>query len=518
MAPEADSPSSTRLITSGQAGVRLPAEARSGKGLPGQPVDIVRGPVTLFLRQPRIHGVRQSSGHTRGGPMPIWVTTARQRARRRLAAAQRALAPPPFTATPELGAVPAPLMLVEQTPSVDDGLPRGVRIAGAWAWRLILFIAAAYLIIRVISDLRVVVIPVVVALLLAAMFEPVAAALRNRGVNRSLAAVLVLVTGLTAVVGGLTLIVRTFVAQLADLSTQVGHGIDEVQNWLATGPLHLSQTQLDDAAGRLRTAITENQGALTSGALTTASTVGELVAGFFLVLFTLFFYLRDGGQIWTFLCRLLPRNARLPVARAGHYSWHTLVSYVRATVLVAFVDAVGIGIGLAILRVPLVLPLAALVFLGGFIPVIGATLTGAVAVLVALVTVGLVKALILLGVVIAVQQLEGHVLQPLIMGRAVALHPLAVILTIATGVLAAGIIGGLVAVPLLAVLNTAVRYLFSHPHGEPTPDRQPPGTESTDDRAFQHTIHRGPDDGGATPAGDRLAVPEPRTTETDLSR
>jgi len=121
---------------------------------------------------------------------------------------------------------------------------------------------------------------------------------------------------------------------------------------------------------------------------------------------------------------MLPRNARIPAARAGHYSWHTLVSYVRATVLVAFVDAVGIGMGLAVLRVPLALPLAALVFLGGFIPVIGATLTGAVAVLVALVTVGPVKALIILGVVIAVQQLEGHVLQPLIMGRAVALHPL----------------------------------------------------------------------------------------------
>ena len=153
------------------------------------------------------------------------------------------------------------------------------------------------------------------------------------------------------------------------------------------------------------------------------------------------------------------------------------MSYVRATVLVAFVDAVGIGVGLAVMRVPLALPLAALVFLGAFIPVIGATLSGTVAVLVALVTVGPVKALIVLGVVIAVQQIEGHILQPLIMGRAVALHPLAVILAIAVGVVVAGIVGGLVAVPLLAVLNTAIRYLFHHPGGEPTPDREPPGTE-----------------------------------------
>jgi predicted PurR-regulated permease PerM len=408
--------------------------------------------------------------------MSLWVDTARRRAQNRLATARRDSAPPPFTAAPELTGTPTPVMVVETAPTVDDGLPRGVRTAGAWAWRIILFIAAAYLLIRVIGLLRVVVIPVVVALLLAALFEPVAAALRRRGMNRSVAAGLVLVSGLIVVFGGLTLIVQTFIAQLDDLTAQVGDGITEVQKWLARGPLHLSQTQLSDALSRLQASITHNQSALTSGALSTATTLGEVVAGFFLVLFTLFFYLRDGGQIWTFLCRLLPRDARIPVARAGHYSWHTLVSYVRATVLVAFVDAVGIGTGLAILRVPLALPLAALVFLGAFIPVVGATLTGAVAVLVALVTVGPVKALIVLGVVIAVQQLEGHVLQPLIMGRAVALHPLAVILSIATGVLVAGIVGGLVAVPLLAVLNTGVRYLFSHPGGEPTPDREPPGT------------------------------------------
>ncbi|MBG0560822.1 AI-2E family transporter [Actinoplanes aureus] len=410
----------------------------------------------------------------------VWVDTARRRAQNRLSVARRTWTPPPFTADPSLGE--ASVVLVEQaTPSVDDGLPRGVRLAGAWAWRIILFIAAAYLLIRVISMLRIVVIPIAIALLLAALFEPLAAALRRRHMNRSLAAGLVLVSGLIVVFGGLTLIVQTFISQLDDLSTQVGEGIAEVQGWLAQGPLHLSQSQLSDGLVRLQNAITENQGALTSGALSTATTLGEVVAGFFLVLFTLFFYLRDGGQIWTFVCRMLPRTARIPAARAGHYSWHTLVSYVRATVLVAFVDAAGIGIGLAILRVPLALPLAALVFLSAFIPVIGATLSGAVAVLVALVTVGPIKALIVLAVVIAVQQLEGHVLQPLIMGRAVALHPLAVILAIAIGVVVAGIIGGLVAVPVLAVLNTAIRYLFHHPDGEPTPDREAPGTKPADE-------------------------------------
>ncbi|MEU7905695.1 AI-2E family transporter [Actinoplanes sp. NPDC049118] len=389
-----------------------------------------------------------------------------------------------FTDTTRRVAVP------QQAPTVDDGIPRGVRIAAAWAWRFILFAATAYLMIRLIAFLHLVVVPVAVALLLAALFEPAVRALRKRGVNRSLAAGMVLVGGLVAVTAGLGLIVQTVISQFDDLSTQVREGVQQIQTWLARGPMHLTQAQLSGTVDQLLQKISENQGAITSGALSTATTLGELLAGFLLVLFTLYFFLRDGAQIWQFLCRLLPRPARIPAARAGHYSWHTLSSYVRATVLVAFIDAVGIGIGLAVLRVPLALPLAALVFLGSFIPVIGATLSGAVAVLVALVTRGPIVALIALAVVIAVQQLEGHVLQPLIMGHAVALHPLAVILAIATGVTVAGIIGALVAVPLLAVANTAVRYLTEHPRGEPTPDREPPGTRPTDDD--QHEAEQTP--------------------------
>ncbi|MGN9775229.1 AI-2E family transporter [Micromonospora sp. H33] len=410
-----------------------------------------------------------------------WIGSVRERARTRLTTARQGGSLPPFRVDNGLGDTAGRVLVAESAPAVDDGIPRGVRIAGAWAWRLILFIVAAYLLIRVISILRIVVIPVAVALLLAALFEPAVRGLRNRGVNRSLAAGTVLVGGLAAVSGGLGVIVGTVISQFDDLSAQVREGVNEVQTWLARGPLHISQAQLTRGFERLQQQVSENQGAITSGALSTATTLGEVLAGFLLVLFTLFFFLRDGAQIWQFLCRLLPRPARVPVGRAGHYSWHTLGSYVRATVLVAFVDAVGIGIGLAVLRVPLALPLAALVFLGAFIPVIGATLSGTVAVLVALVTQGPVSALIVLGVVIGVQQLEGHVLQPLIMGRAVALHPLAVILAIAIGVVVAGIVGALVAVPLLAVANTAVRYLAEHPEGEPTPDREPPGTRPTDD-------------------------------------
>ncbi|HLL68282.1 MAG TPA: AI-2E family transporter [Micromonosporaceae bacterium] len=437
-----------------------------------------------------------------------WLTEVRERTRARVTGTQRP-GPPPFDPA-GLDAQPAQVLLVEAgRPGVEETIPRGIRIAAAWSWRLILLVGGLYVLIRLISFLRVIVIPVAVAILLAALFQPAAAALRRRGMNPSLAAGLVLVTGLVAVLGSLGLIVQTFVAEFDDLAGQVQEGLDEVQTWLSRGPLQLDDQQLSGLVERAQRAVSQNQGVLTSGALSTAATLGEVVSGFFLVLFTLFFFLRDGGRIWTFLCRLLPQPARVPAARAGHYSWYTLISYVRATVLVAFIDAVGIGIGLFVMDIPLALPLAALVFLGAFIPVVGATLSGIVAVLVALVSEGPFSALVILGVVILVQQIEGNVLEPLIMGRAVALHPLAIILVIAIGIVVAGIVGGLVAVPLLAVANTAVRYLSQHPGGEPTPDREAPGTEPADDDAARaERADRSADDPAA-------ATPPPADSSVD---
>jgi predicted PurR-regulated permease PerM len=431
-----------------------------------------------------------------------WTSSIRERAQRRMATANRY--------ADDDGSVTGQPFPGRTTDGLDDGtLPRGLRIAGAWAWRLVGIALVLYGLIVLIGVLRIVVIPIVIALLLSALLQPAAAFLRRRGLNRSLAAAVVLVAGLVIVVGGLGVIVQTFISQLIDLSTQVQAAFTEIQTWMSTGPLHLSPTQLSSTVASLEKQLSANKGALASGALTTAATVGEVVAGIFLTLLTLFFFLRDGAQIWEFLCRLLPSAARVPVTRAGRYSFVTLVSYVRATVLVAFVDAVGIGVGLAILRVPLALPLAALVFLSAFIPVIGATLSGVVAVLVALVTEGPVRALIVLAIVIAVQQLEGHVLQPLIMGRAVALHPLAIILAIATGVVAAGIIGGLVAVPLLAVVNTAIRYLLGHPAGDPVPAGDPPGTKPTDDHEAHAEEAEEEAEERADPADPASVAPDP---------
>ncbi|HEV2086987.1 MAG TPA: AI-2E family transporter, partial [Cryptosporangiaceae bacterium] len=400
------------------------------------------------------------------------LARVRERTRDGLAAIRRVQLAPPE---------PDPVVVVEPLPfkpTVDDDVPRALRIAAAWSWRIIVLAVVFYGVLLVLGTLWVLVVPLLVALLLVALLQPAVSWLRRRGVPPSLAASMVMIAGIVAVVGTLAAVVQAFINGFPDLADQVRQGLGAIQTWLSNGPLQVSQAQVDDALQSAQDAISQNRQALTAGALSTAVTVGEVVTGFFLVLFSVFFMLRDGAKIWDFLVRMLPRRAQASVMRAGQYSWRTLVSYVRATVLVAFVDAVGISIGIAILQVPFVLPIGALIFLTAFIPLVGATLSGGVAILVALVAKGPVAALIVLAIVIVVMQLEGHVLQPLIMGRAVSLHPLAVIVAITSGFILAGIVGGLVAVPLLAVTNTAVRYLRRHPHGEPVHplEAEPPGT------------------------------------------
>ncbi|GAB1643377.1 AI-2E family transporter [Krasilnikovia sp. MM14-A1259] len=378
--------------------------------------------------------------------------------------------------------IPAPVVQVDQqsTTSRDDiEVPHSLRIAAAWSWRLIVVGVIGWALLRFIGIISIVVIPLAIALLLSALLAPAVGWLLRMRLPRSLATFLVLICGIAAVAGTLTLVINQFVDGLPELTSRASDGIRQIQDWARTGPLHLSDKQVDQAINSAQNWINSNTSSLTETGFATAATLFELVTGMLLVLFATFFFLRDGRKIWYFIVRLFPVNARWSLSDAGDASWVTLGAYVRATVLVAFIDAVGIGIALLILHVPFPFPLAALVFLGAFIPIVGATTSGAVAVLVALVSRGWVIALILLGAVILVQQLEGHVLQPLIMGRAVAIHPLVVIIGIASGVVLAGIIGALVAVPLIAVLNTGVRRLArGRPEGplEAVPDDPVPAT------------------------------------------
>jgi predicted PurR-regulated permease PerM len=313
----------------------------------------------------------------------------------------------------------------------------------------------------------VVIVPVIVALLLAALLQPGAAALVRRGWPRGLAAFAMLLVGLAVVAGIITLVVERFTAGFTDLAEQVSEGIGQVQDFIVrTFPI--TQGQLEHAVAELQDTLVSNQDTLTTGAITTAATVGEVFTGIVLALFTLFFFLKDGRSIWLWLVGLFPRESRAYLDEAARRAWRTLISYVRATAAVALVDALGIGIGLAILQVPLVIPLAALVFLGAFIPIIGSFLAGTVSVLVTLVAVGPIRALVALGIIVLIMQLEGHVMQPLLMGRAVSVHPLAVVLGIAAGLLVGGIFGALIAVPVIACANVAGTYL-SRRHEGPRP-------------------------------------------------
>jgi predicted PurR-regulated permease PerM len=364
----------------------------------------------------------------------------------------------------------------------EAGVPNGLRTAAAWSWRLIVVIAGFYVLLYAAAYVAVVVVPVIVALLLAALLQPGAAWLVRHGWRRSLSAFTMLIVGLGVVAGIITLVVERFSAGFTDLAEQVSEGIGQVQTFVVrTFPI--TRGQLEDAVAQVQQTLVDNQDTLASGALTTAATVGEVITGFFLALFTLFFFLKDGRSIWLWLVGLIPRDSRAYIDEAARRAWRTLISYVRATAAVALIDAIGIGTGLAILGVPLVIPLAALVFLGAFIPILGSFLAGSVAVLVALVSKGPITALIALAVVVLVMQVEGHILQPLLLGRAVRVHPLAVVLSIAAGLLIAGIFGALIAVPIVACANVAGTYLSRRHVGprppEPRPDRARPAVTAS---------------------------------------
>jgi len=343
--------------------------------------------------------------------------------------------------------------------SDDDAVDPLVRKAAAWSWRLLVIFGAILALIWLIARLEVIVVPVTLAVILCALLLPVVDWLDRRGAPRGGAVALVLLTAIAAFSGIMTFVVSQFISGLPGLTEQVTRSIDNATQWLIDGPLRLSRAQIDSAGDAAIKGLRDNQERLTSGALSTAATLTEIVTGALLMVFTLIFLLYGGRNIYAFLTGIVPAASRERVRQAGRAGFGSLIGFVRATFLVALVDAVGIGTGLAILGIPLALPLASLVFLGAFIPLIGAVITGFVAVVVALLTKGFIYALFTLGLIIAVQQLEAHVLQPLLMGRAVSIHPLAIVLALATGAVLAGIVGALLAVPVLAFLNSAIRVL-----------------------------------------------------------
>lgn len=387
------------------------------------------------------------------GPGP--GTAADERALRRLAQVRARL-----RAERQAAAV-APTIQPGPSNFARAQVPWGVDLAAAWAWRFLVIVAAGYAVVWVLAFFAVVTLPLAVALLIAALVSPLVRRVSAVGVPRGLAAGLVVVGGIAVVAALLTFVGNQVADGFAELRDQVVQGIGEIEDWLKRGPLHASDSQIESYLERASDALrAQGQDGAVLGQVTEVGTaVGHVVAGFFIVLFASYFFLADGERIWSWAVRLAPRIARERVDSSGRVAWTSLTQFVRATVLVALVDAIGVMVVAAILGLPFVAAIGVLVFLGAFVPMVGATVAGTVAVLVALVDQGPWTALLMLGGVILVQQIEGHVLQPFLMGRFVSVHPLGVIVAIACGVLVAGIAGALIAVPIAAALNAVVQHL-----------------------------------------------------------
>jgi predicted PurR-regulated permease PerM len=361
-------------------------------------------------------------------------------------------------------------------------VPYGMDLAAAWSWRFVVVVAAGFVVVRAIAMFSEVVLPLVIALLLAALVAPLVELL-GRVLPRGLAALLVVLGTIAVVALLLTFAGQQIATGASDLAKQVVAGLDQIRTWLKTGPLRASDTQINGYIESAQNAVTTSNKEIVTRLTEVGSTVGHIVAGFFIMVFATYFFLADGARIWAWLVRIFPRASRARADSSGRIAWTSLTAFVRATVLVAFTDALGVMLVAAILRVPFVFAIGVLVFVGAFIPLIGALLSGSVAVLVALVDHGPVVALIMLGGVVLVQQIEAHILQPFLLGRLVSVHPLGVILAIASGVIVGGIPGALVAVPLVACGNAVVMHLADSARAEREAESLPVGDSPEPDAA-----------------------------------
>ncbi|GAA1205763.1 AI-2E family transporter [Rhodoglobus aureus] len=343
-------------------------------------------------------------------------------------------------------------------------VPKALSIAAAFSWRLLVVLGLIAVLIYLIITLKYIVIPFLVAILIGALLVPLVQFLERRRWPKWLAVTVTLI-GFFAVVSGLVVVVVSQVRLgLPSLQQQSIAAFQSFRSFLSDSPLQLSDQDIDGYLQELTAVIQRDSEALVSGVLSVGSTAGHVLTGALLSVFATIFVLIDGKRIWVWAVSLFPRRARPAVDGSGQAGWLTLTTFVKVQIFVAAVDALGIGAGAWILGLfyggfPLVIPIAVAVFLGSFIPVVGALITGVLAIFIALVFLGPIPAVIMLGIVLLVQQLEGHILQPLIMGTAVKIHPLAVVFAVAAGSFIAGIPGALFAVPLVAVVNVMTKYV-----------------------------------------------------------
>lgn len=337
--------------------------------------------------------------------------------------------------------------------------PRGLHVAADYAWRLLVIAAAVIAVLFLLVELRPLLIAIIFALFLTALLAPLARLARERlGLGPGLAAALALLGGLLAFSAVWALIVPAFVSQVGELGTSLEEGIDEASTWLLEGPLEVSQADIDRYVENGLDQLGENSGVVATGVFAGALLAFELIAAILLGIVASFFILRDRSKIWDWIVGLFSPRVRGDLQELGERSWDVVGGYIRGVSIVAVFDAILIGVALVILGVPAALPLAVLTFFGAFVPFVGAVLAGLLAALVALVANGLTTAIIVVVVVIVVQQIEGDVLYPLVVGRTVELHPLATLMAITAGAILGGVGGAIIAIPVAAVLASALAY------------------------------------------------------------
>lgn len=372
--------------------------------------------------------------------------------------------------------------------------------AGTRSLQILLILTVVAVVTIALVHLKLVVIPLLIALIVASALAPVIRWLRRR-VSPMLATWLTLLAGIVIFGGAITLIVLAVRSQWSELYASALDGLDRLLEFLRTGPIPVDTAQIEQARDAVLDFVTSAQ--FGSGALAGVSVAADILTGAVLAIVILFFFLKDGDRIWAFFLRPFRGRHLARGYRVGATAVWVLGSYVRATALIALVDAVGIGVGLAILQVPLALPLAVIVFIGGFVPIVGATVAGILAALVALVANGPVVALIVVAIVIAVNQIEGNFLQPVVQARGLKLHALVILLALAAGTILGGLVGAVLSVPIAAVAWAV--YKNWNPPGEPAPPLAEPSDEEKAEAAAvaeARAVKKARKKGVSAPGGD----------------
>jgi len=346
-------------------------------------------------------------------------------------------------------------------------VPRWLQTGAAWSWRLLLLAIVLYVAARVAALLYLVVVPCAAAILLTALLQPASARLRRAGMRPLAATWCTLALAIVLLAGAVAIVTARVRVEYPNLVNQVKHTTAQVQSWLAGPPFHLHTGNLQKLSDSIVKYLSQHKSLVEGTVVTGGRIVAEILAGVVLTFFVSFFLIKDGDRIWAWLTSRLQPERKRRADLAGGAAWQAVVYYVRGTVMIAAIHATVIGITLSIMNAPLVAPLSLFMFLAAFVPLVGVLAAGALAILVVLATKGWILAVVLLGIMIVMNQLEGHLLQPQVVGKMVRLHPLAVILVLAVGGVVAGIAGAVVAVPITAAVTRAVRALHDD-------DRAPP--------------------------------------------